>query len=138
VGHPQATTIERSEAMIHGERDNHRGGIEIRLLSADDGVAVKRLAQLDSTQPPLAPLLGAFGQGRLLAALSLGDGAVIADPFVRTAELREVLQWRAANLHGGPKRRLRNLLGRVSRGAPPASSFRAGGPLPELGQRRPA
>jgi hypothetical protein len=121
--------------MRENARDDH-GQITIRVLSHEEESAVERLAQLDSARAPAAPLLGAFGQGRLLAALSLGDGSVIADPFVRTAELREVLEWRAAALRGGPKRGLRRLLGRISRGALPASPPGAGGRLLELSSRR--
>ena len=97
---------------------------------------VAAAAQRDSARAPAAPLLGAFGEGRLLAALSLREGNLIADPFVRTAELREVLEWRAAHLRNRPRGRLRRLFGRISRGALPASPPGAGGRLLELTQRR--
>ena len=112
------------------------GEIRIRLLSDGDEQALERLAQLDSARTPAAPLLGAFGEGRLLAALSLGDGVMIADPFVRTAELREVLEWRAAHLGGGRGAKLRRIFRRMSRGALPASPPGAGGRLLELSSRR--
>jgi hypothetical protein len=116
--------------------NGHHEEIQIRLLNEGDGAAVEHLAQLDSAQAPSAPALGLFGEGRLLAALSLGDGNVIADPFVRTAELREVLEWRAAHLRDRPKGRLRRLFARISRGALPSSPPGAGGRLLELGPRR--
>jgi hypothetical protein len=121
--------------MSENRRDD-RDEISIRLLCDDDQPAVERLAQLDSAPAPAAPLLGLFGRGRLLAALSLGEGSVIADPFVRTAELREVLERRGAHLGGRPRGRLRRLFPRMSRGALPASPPGAGGRLLELSPRR--
>ncbi|MGH2887850.1 MAG: hypothetical protein ACRDPA_34995 [Solirubrobacteraceae bacterium] len=56
---------------------------------------------------PAAPLLLAEADGALRAALSLRDGAVIADPFHRTAPLVSLLVARSQQLHGGPSRRRR-------------------------------
>ena len=116
---------------------DHRDEIRIRMLNPNDDATVERLAQLDSARAPGTPRLGAFGEGRLLAALSLRDGDVIADPFVRTAELRDLLEWRAAHLRNRPRGRLRRLFGRLSRGALPASPPGTGGRLLELTPRRP-
>ncbi len=50
------------------------------------------------------------------AAISLGDGTVVADPFHRTAELVEMLRIRLGAVHNGS--RLRPLAsGRSRRGA---------------------
>jgi hypothetical protein len=73
-------------------------GLVIRHLDGDDLAAAKRLAQLDSTPLPEGDLLGALVEGRLLAAISLTSGESIADPFSRTAELRALLELRAAQL----------------------------------------
>ena len=70
--------------------------ITIRPAYADDQVAVRRLAALDSATVPPGPLLLAEVGGALRAAISLRDGRSIADPFERTAELVEVLELRAA------------------------------------------
>jgi len=73
-------------------------GIVIRRAAARDGVALARLAALDSAAPPPGPLLVAEVEGEIRAALALdGDGA-IADPFHRTAELVELLRLRASQL----------------------------------------
>lgn len=125
------------EKEMTATQGNNRDEIRIRMLNPNDDAIVERLAQLDSADAPAAPLLGAFGEGHLLAALSLRDGNVIADPFVRTAELRDLLEWRAAHLRDRPRGRLRRLFGRISRGALPASPPGAGGRLLELTQRRP-
>lgn len=63
-----------------------------------DHEALARLAQLDSRPAPPAPLMGAVVEGRLLAAVSMQTGEVIADPFSRTGELRTLLELRASQL----------------------------------------
>ena len=67
-------------------------------LSDRDVEALARLAELDSGIGLEGPVLGAEVEGRLLAAISLRDGEVIADPFSRTSELRALLKLRAAQL----------------------------------------
>jgi hypothetical protein len=94
--------------------------VEIRLLGLEDGAAVARLAQLDTTEAPASPLLGAIVDGRLLAAHSVATGASIADPFRHTAEIRSLLAERARQLSGGrdggPLKRLRGRLRERDRG----------------------
>jgi hypothetical protein len=53
---------------------------------------VLKVAALDSARVPRAPLLVAEVDGEIRAALSLDDGAAIADPFHRSLELVEVLR----------------------------------------------
>ena len=90
-----------------------------RSTSADDG-ALARLAALDSASPPTGPALVAEADSRLLAALPIGSGRPIADPFEPTAELVALLELRRAQMetaNGGdaPLRRgLRALRGRLS------------------------
>jgi len=72
--------------------------IVIRPNRPDDDRALARLAGLDSASVPAEPLLLAEVGGELHAALSLRDGAVIADPFHRTAQLVSLLQTRASQL----------------------------------------
>ncbi|HEY6638253.1 MAG TPA: hypothetical protein VIZ61_11275 [Solirubrobacterales bacterium] len=89
--------------------------IEIRLLGLEDGDAVARLAELDTTKPPASPLLGAIVEDRLLAAHSLATGASIADPFRHTAEIRSLLAETARQLRGGRDRGLlKRLRGRFT------------------------
>ena len=72
-----------------------------RLEENSDHEALTRLAQLDSRSAPPAPLIGAEAEGRLLAAVSVHTGEVLADPFSRTAELRVLLELRASQLRRG-------------------------------------
>jgi hypothetical protein len=76
-------------------------------LSDADRKALARLAQLDSRPRPEGIVLGAEVGGRLVAAISLDSGDVVADPFSRTGELRTLLELRAAQLGHRPARRLR-------------------------------
>jgi hypothetical protein len=77
--------------------------VTIRRLDERDAAAVVKLAELDSGVVPPAPLLGIEVEGRLLAVASMQDGASIADPFSRTAELRALLELRATQLRSRPR-----------------------------------
>jgi len=75
--------------------------ITLRLCTEADDRGLRWLAERD-TSPPLTPgaILAAELDGRLLAALCLREGRVIADPFTHTAELVDLLRLRAAQLRG--------------------------------------
>ncbi len=73
-------------------------GITLRYGFPDDSAAVARLAALDSAEVPAAPLLVAEVCGELRAAVSLGDGRVIADPFHPTLALVALLRERGRQL----------------------------------------
>jgi hypothetical protein len=66
--------------------------ITLRRACAADQPAIMRLAALDSAPVPCAPLLLAEVDGELRAAVSLADGAEIADPFLPTVHLLFVLR----------------------------------------------
>lgn len=76
--------------------------IVLRIAGPVDSRALADLAGLDSAGVPAAPVLIAEADGQIRAAISLSDGAVIADPFHRTAAARQLLRARAAQLHGDP------------------------------------
>jgi hypothetical protein len=101
----------------------HRDTIEIRLLGLADGAAIARLAELDTAEVPVAPLIGGVVDGRLLAARSLATGESIADPFLPTAEVRSLLAKRAGQLGRGRGlvSRVRRRLGGSPRAPAPAS-----------------
>jgi hypothetical protein len=68
-----------------------------RSVPADHG-RLARLAALDSASPPRGPALVAEADAHMLAALPLGSGRPIADPFEPTAEVLALLELRAAQL----------------------------------------
>ena len=70
----------------------------IRMAVPADHRALRRLAALDCARPLRGNALVALLDGEPLAALALGDGRAVADPFARTAELVELLRVRASQL----------------------------------------
>ena len=68
--------------------------VSIRRAGPYDAPALHRLAALDSAAPLSGEILMAEVGGKVLAALSLGDGAVVADPFAPTAQLVALLRLR--------------------------------------------
>ena len=90
-------------------------GCTLRYAHARDREAIIRLAQLDSRPEPTGTLLVAESEAGIVAALPLEGGDEIADPFVRTAELLEVLRLRAAQLSSEPNGEQGGLLHRATR-----------------------
>jgi hypothetical protein len=70
----------------------------IRAAQGSDGVALERLAALDSAHVPTGDLLVAEADGALVAAYAPATGATIADPFRRTAEAVQLLELRGSLL----------------------------------------
>jgi hypothetical protein len=86
--------------------------VTIKLSTEADIERLRRLAELDSKPVPRGDVLIAEANGRLLAAIGM-DGAVIADPFERTAGVVRVLR---LHLEGGRRTRRtrsRGWLGRL-------------------------
>ncbi len=102
--------------------------IEVRLLGEADRAPIERLAARDSASAPPGKLLGAEVAGALVAALSLDDGSLIADPFRPTRPAIELLRLRAAQLGPGERRRrLRPTLRRRFRSRAALASSPPGG-----------
>ena len=76
----------------------HWQPLTMRLATSADGPALSRLAELDEAPTPAGPLLLGVVMQRPVAALSLEDGSVIADPFMPTGDLVELLRLRARQL----------------------------------------
>jgi hypothetical protein len=70
----------------------------VRLATSADAPALERLAALDEKTSPAAPVLIGSLMARPVAALSLADGGVVADPFTPTCELVELLRLRARQM----------------------------------------
>jgi hypothetical protein len=73
--------------------------VVIRAARGSDGPALRRLAELDSHERvPAGDLLIAERDDELVAALSVDTGERIADPFRRTADVVDLLAYRARRL----------------------------------------
>ena len=68
--------------------------IAIRPAALDEAPDVRRLAYLDSQRPLRGDVLLALEDGVAVAAVSLADGRVAADPFRKTAAIVELLELR--------------------------------------------
>lgn len=72
--------------------------VVIRLATAGDRLSLDYLAQLDSAELPVGPILIGELRGRPAVAVSLSDGRAIADPFLPTGDLLELVRLRARQL----------------------------------------
>jgi hypothetical protein len=87
----------RPTPQVHDASMSNSSTIAIRVAQDErDDRVVRKLADLDSSRPPQGPVVVALVDGRPVAAASLVDGGVVADPFVPTAEVVELLQARVA------------------------------------------
>jgi hypothetical protein len=73
-----------------------------------DAGTLTRLAALDETEPLTGDVLLAVADGRAVAAMSVADGRVVADPFARTSDAVALLRLRAQQTRrrSGAARRL--------------------------------
>jgi hypothetical protein len=86
-------------------------GVLLRTARADDDADLVRLAALDEARPLAGPALVAEQNGALVAALCLSTGRAVADPFVPSLHLVELLRRHADRRHApGPAVRGRRLL----------------------------
>ena len=91
--------------------------ITIRVATAADQAAIRRLAVLDSAFPPTGEILLAEADNELWAAVSIDTGHAVADPFRPSGELVELLRLRTTRLRGeapGQPRVLARVLPRVA------------------------
>jgi hypothetical protein len=78
----------------------HSEDITIRLASPAQADQVRRIAERDSARVPSGDLLVAVVGDEVRAAVSIGSGEAVADPFQRTDGLVSLLSERAAQLRG--------------------------------------
>jgi hypothetical protein len=78
----------------------------LRLCRVQDDEALDRLAQLENLPAPRGSHVVAEVGGEVVAALPLGPGSALADPFRPTAHLMPLLELRARQLaQDRPRRR---------------------------------
>jgi hypothetical protein len=79
--------------------------IILQQATAAEDEALRELSQLDSARTVFRPALMAIVDDRLIAAISLRDGRVVADPFVETEDAVALLRVRSSILQTTPRRR---------------------------------
>jgi hypothetical protein len=67
-------------------------GVLLRTATAEDDTGLIRLARLDGARPLVGPVLIAEENGAMVAALCLSTGRAVADPFVPSLRLIELLR----------------------------------------------
>lgn len=89
--------MHRSLSYATTSRDGDGGGnLVLRRGRPTDAAELATLAELDSARPLTGPSVVAVSDGRIVAAVSLHDGRVVADPFTPTADVVEMLRLRTA------------------------------------------
>jgi hypothetical protein len=85
------------------------GTLVVRRGRSSDAAALRVLAELDSARPLTGTTVVAEDDGRLVAAISLHDGRVVADPFVPTADVVAMLRRHTAGGRSAKARPRRGL-----------------------------
>ena len=81
--------------------------VALRMAERDEAPVVRRLAALDDSPALEGPVLLAVMDGEPVAALSLLDRRTVANPFLPTRDLVQLLRVRADHIAGpgsGPRR----------------------------------
>jgi len=90
-------------------------GVLLRTARADDDTDLIRVAALDGARPLAGPALVAEENGVIVAALCLSTGRAVADPFVPSLHLVELLRHHGARRPAPPAApRGRRLLPRLA------------------------
>jgi hypothetical protein len=92
----------------------HSSTLALRMAQPDEAAVIRRLADLDDAAPLEGQVLLALVDGEAIAAVSLHDRRVVANPFVRTTDAVTLLGLRASQL-AGPRAPQRFGLGRIPR-----------------------
>jgi hypothetical protein len=91
--------------------------LTIRRSQAADSRALARLAALDSSSPLTGPSLIAEVGREVWAAVDIGSGSAIADPFRPSGDLVALLRLRAESVRGAQAAERRGLTSLLPRAA---------------------
>src|SRR5436853_5011739 len=93
--------IEREEhVMISTNKAAPASVVALRTAGRDEAHVVSRLAELDDAPGLQGPVLMAVIDGEPVAAISLVDRRVVANPFIPTEQAVALLRLRAIHLLG--------------------------------------
>jgi hypothetical protein len=108
--------------------------VVLRLSGVRDDDALERLAQLEGRPAPAGRHVVAEIEGTVVAALPLGPGPLLADPFRPTAHLVRLLERRARQLAHGRLRPRPWAVRRAGRHAAGENARTTGNPTPPEAQ----
>jgi len=116
--HPEFTKVLAEDHFEQLRRDAQRlvrahsprsatstADVELRLCSVADDLQLERLAELAERPLPAGRMVVASTRGEIVAALPLGGGPALRDPFAWTSHLMPLLELRAAQLRDPEPRR---------------------------------
>jgi len=95
------------------------GSLAVRRGRPADAAELADLAALDSARALTGDTVVGEVDGRIVAAVSLHDGRVVADPFAPTADVVEVLRLHTAGARSAKARPRRGRFGLVPRRVAP-------------------
>jgi hypothetical protein len=114
-GVEQEGLIMASSMLGRWSLDSVAPTVALRMAERDEAAAVRRLAALDDAPALEGPVLLALMDGEAVAAVSLVDRRVVANPFLCTRDLVQLLRLRAEHIAGpGPRRGRPTLLRRAA------------------------
>lgn len=96
--HTRPTRLSRRPRRQASFRAADDAPVLIRHAAPTDARDIARLAELDERSLPLGDRLVGVLEGRVVAALEVDSGTSIADPFVPTEGVVELLGLRAAQV----------------------------------------
>ena len=94
----RAQDIRREASAVRRAPVADDEGVVIRAARRDEQGALAALAALDDQLPPIGDVLVAEVDGSIAAALPMGGGQAIADPFRHTLHLTALLEARAGQI----------------------------------------
>jgi hypothetical protein len=74
--------------------------VALRMAERDEAAMIRRLAALDDAPALEGPVLLALTDGEAVAAISMLDRRVVANPFLCTRDLVQLLRLRAEHIAG--------------------------------------
>jgi hypothetical protein len=87
----------RSKSLTSARPRGYRS-VVVRVARPEDDAAIRRVAALDSKEIPEGVKLVAEADAEIIAALPIGGGESVADPFRWTADVVALMKMRAAQL----------------------------------------
>jgi hypothetical protein len=87
-------TSKRSTSSRLGGYDS----VAVRLARPEDEAAIRRIAALDGKKAPEGRVLVAEADSEVIAALPIGGGVAVADPFRWTSDVVALMEMRAEQL----------------------------------------